>query len=126
MWQLSEPSVDQVNLTCRFSIYDVISIVISSSASEKAKAFIDACDDAEIEGLVWHDLRATYGTRLGEAGVNAYDAFDIAKPMGHANSSTSKRYVRNLPVGAGEAVMLKMSAVTATQSPRSQSEFRAL
>ena len=53
------------------------------------KAFISACQDAGIEGLVWHDLRATHGTRL------------------HANISTSQRYVRNLPVGAGEAVMLK-------------------
>ena len=68
------------------------------------KAFLSACEDAGIEGLVWHDLRATYGTRLGEAGFNAYD---IAKLMGHANISTSQRYVRNLPVGAGEAVMLK-------------------
>ena len=68
------------------------------------RAFSSACEDAKIEGLVWHDLRATYGTRLGEAGFNAYD---IAKLMGHANISTSQRYVRNLPVGAGEAVMLK-------------------
>jgi integrase len=68
------------------------------------KAFIGACEDAGIEGLVWHDLRATYGTRLGEAGFNAYD---IAKLMGHAKISTSQRYVRNLPVGTGEAVMLK-------------------
>jgi hypothetical protein len=41
---------------------------------------------------------------LGEAGYNAYD---IANLMGHANLSTSQRYVRNLPVGAGEAVLLK-------------------
>jgi integrase len=67
-------------------------------------SFPSACSDAKIEGLVWHDLRATYGTRLGEAGFNAYD---IAKLMGHANISTSQRYVRNLPTGAGEAVMLK-------------------
>jgi integrase len=67
-------------------------------------SFTGACSDAKIEGLVWHDLRATYGTRLGEAGFNAYD---IAKLMGHANISTSQRYVRNLPVGSGEAVMLK-------------------
>ena len=66
--------------------------------------FPSACFDAKIEGLVWHDLRATYGTRLGEAGFNAYD---IAKLMGHVNISTSQRYVRNLPVGSGEAVMLK-------------------
>jgi integrase len=67
-------------------------------------SFPSACFDAKIEGLVWHDLRATYGTRLGEAGFNAYD---IARLMGHANISTSQRYVRNLPVGSGEAVLLK-------------------
>ena len=72
--------------------------------TEIKHAFPSACCDAKIEGLVWHDLRATYGTRLGEAGFNAYD---IAKLMGHANISTSQRYVRNLPTGAGEAVMLK-------------------
>jgi len=69
-----------------------------------SRSFTDACVDARIEGLVWHDLRATYGTRLGEAGFNAYD---IAKLMGHADISTSQRYVRNLPVGAGEAVLLR-------------------
>jgi integrase len=68
------------------------------------KAFISACEDAGIEGLVWHDLRATYGTRLSVAGFNGYDT---AKLMGHANISTSQRYIRNLPVGAGKAVMLK-------------------
>ena len=51
-------------------------------------AFTSACFDAKIQGLLWHDLRATYGTRLGEAGFNAYD---IAKLMGHANISTSRR-----------------------------------
>jgi len=84
------------------------------------KAFVSACGDAGIEGLVWHDLRATFGTRLGEAGFNAYD---IAKLMGHANISTSQRSVRNVPVGAGEAVMLKISTVRATRPPRSQAWF---
>jgi integrase len=76
----------------------------SGPYTDVKRAFTSACSDAGIEGLVWHDLRATYGTRLGEAGFNAYD---IAKLMGHANISTSQRYVRNLPTGAGEAVMLK-------------------
>lgn len=71
----------------------------------------------EIEGLVWHDLRATYGTRLGEAGFNAYD---IAKLMGHANIATSQRYVRNVRAGSGEAVLLKNqrrhNTVTSEQS----------
>jgi len=68
------------------------------------RSFGGACSAAKIEGLVWHDLRATYATRLGEAGFNAYD---IANLMGHANISTSQRYVRNVPVGSGEAVLLK-------------------
>ena len=71
------------------------------------KAFVSACQDAGIEGLVWHDLRATYGTRLGEAGFNAYD---IAKLMGHANISTSQRYVRNLPVWRRRGRHAKKSA----------------
>ena len=36
-----------------------------------------------------------------------FNAYDIAKLLGHADISTSKRYVRNLPVGAGEAVLLR-------------------
>jgi hypothetical protein len=58
------------------------------------------------ESRVWSGTTSgpLYGRRLGEAGFNAYD---IAKLMGHANISTSQLYVRNLPVGAGEAVMLK-------------------
>ena len=60
--------------------------------------------DAGVEGLLWHDPPATYGSRLGEAGLHACD---IAKLMGHGIISTSQRHVPNLPVGAGEAVMLK-------------------
>lgn len=43
------------------------------------------------EGLVWHDLRATVGTRLGEA---SFDAFTIAALMGHSDIHTTARYVR--------------------------------
>jgi len=84
--------------------YVWISPATGAPYTDIKRAFTGACVDAKIEGLVWHDLRATYGTRLGEAGYNAYD---IAKLMGHASITTSQRYVRNLPVGAGEAVMLK-------------------
>ena len=89
-------------LTLRFSAANFVMFGVGTFFIKKA--FISACEDAGIEGLVWRDLRATYGTRLGEAGFNPYD---IAKLMGHANISTSQRYVRNLPVGTGEAVMLK-------------------
>jgi integrase len=47
-------------------------------------SFQKACELAGIEGFVWHDLRATFGTRLGEAG---FDAFTIAQlgSLGRAN-----------------------------------------
>ena len=54
-------------------------------------AFKAACRDAGITGLVWHDLRATLGNRLGEAG---FDAFTIAELMGHTDVRTTRRYVR--------------------------------
>jgi integrase len=46
-------------------------------------AFKNACREAGIEGLQWRHLRATFGTRLGEAG---YNAFEIADLMGTPTS----------------------------------------
>ena len=37
-----------------------------------------------------YDLRHTYGTRAIEAGI---DVFSVAKLMGHADLSTTQRYV---------------------------------
>ena len=54
--------------------------------TEIKTAFKTACRIAGIEGLVWHDLRATFGTRLGEAG---FDAFTIADLMGHSDVRTT-------------------------------------
>ncbi len=73
---------------------------------EVKKAFGTALKIAGIKGLVWHDLRATFGTRLGEAG---YDAFTIAALMGHSQIQTTQRYVRATERNkraAVEAVML--------------------
>jgi integrase len=64
-------------------------------------AFGTACRLAGIEGLVWHDLRATFGTRLGEAG---FDAFTIAELMGHTDVRTTRRYVRATERNKREAV----------------------
>ena len=47
-------------------------------------------EDSGVEGLVWHDLRATFWTRLGEAG---FDAFTIAAQLGHSDIHTMARYV---------------------------------
>ncbi len=62
---------------------------------------------AGIEGLVWHDLRATFGTRLGEAG---FDAFTIAALMGHSDIHTTARYVRATDRNKRAAVEAAMSS----------------
>jgi integrase len=46
---------------------------------------------AGIEGLWWHDLRATFGTRLALAG---YEALTIMTLMGHKDLKTTMRYIR--------------------------------
>src|SRR6476646_2801193 len=48
---------------------------------------------AGIEGLIWKDLRATFGTRLAEAGC---DAFTIAQLLGHSDVRVTMRYVRSV------------------------------
>jgi integrase len=68
-------------------------------------AFRSACRDAEIEGLQWKHLRATFGTRLGEAG---YNAFEIADLMGHSDIRTTRRYVRVMEGKKREAVTATM------------------
>ncbi|MDQ3668521.1 MAG: tyrosine-type recombinase/integrase [Acidobacteriota bacterium] len=46
---------------------------------------------AGIEGLRWHDLRATFCTRLALAG---YEALTIMMLMGHKDLKTTMRYIR--------------------------------
>jgi integrase/recombinase XerC len=49
----------------------------------------------------FHDLRHTFGTRLGEAGRSPYE---IARLMGHANIQTSMIYVHPEPESLRKAV----------------------
>jgi integrase len=51
--------------------------------------------------FVLHSLRHTYGTRLGEAGA---DAFTIMRLMGHSSVTVSQRYVHPTPEGLERAV----------------------
>lgn len=51
--------------------------------------------------FVSHSFRHTYGTRLGEAGV---DAFTIAKLMGHSSVKMTQRYVHPSPEVVENAV----------------------
>jgi len=51
--------------------------------------------------FVPHSLRHTFGTRLGEAGA---DAFTIMKLMGHSTITVSQRYVHPSPESVELAV----------------------
>lgn len=52
-------------------------------------------------GFVLHSLRHTYGTRLGEAGA---EAFTIMRLMGHSSVTISQRYVHPTPEALERAV----------------------
>ena len=53
-------------------------------------------------GFVFHSLRHTFGTRLGESGTA--DAFAIMRLMGHASITTSQRYCHPTPETLERAV----------------------
>ena len=75
------------------------------------KGFHTACRIAGIQGLIWKDLRATFGTRLAEAGC---DAFTIAQLLGHSDVRVTMRYVRAVETSkrvAVEAVRLNSGKV---------------
>ncbi|HXG65147.1 MAG TPA: site-specific integrase [Blastocatellia bacterium] len=57
--------------------------------TEVKKGFKAACREAGIADFRFHDLRHTTGTRLADAGT---DAFAIAEVLGHRNLQTTKRY----------------------------------
>jgi integrase len=72
-----------------------------SPISEPKKAFNSALEDAKIENFRFHDLRHTAGTRLAEAGA---DAFTIKDILGHASIQTSAIYVHATDEGKRRAV----------------------
>jgi len=85
--------------------YVFVSPKTGGRLTDVKRAFRNACSLAGINDLVWHDLRATFGTRLGEAG---FDAFTIAALLGHSNVRTTQRYVRATERNKREAVQAAM------------------
>jgi len=67
--------------------------------------------------FVLHSLRHTFGTRLGEAGA---DAFTIMRIMGHSSITVSKRYVHPTPETMENAfVALELAALKADEVEKS-------
>lgn len=81
------------------------SVFVSSKTGEALRGikhgFARARLDAKISGLTFHDLRRTFGTRLGDDGV---DAFTIMELMGHSDLRMTIRYVRGTDQSRRNAV----------------------
>lgn len=69
--------------------------------TETKKGFNAACSEAGIKNFRFHDLRHTAGTRLADAGV---DAFTIKEILGHSSIQTSAIYVHATNEGKRRAV----------------------
>ena len=80
----------------------------------------------EIVGLppefVPHSLRHTLGTRLGEAGA---DAFTIMRIMGHSSITVSQRYVHPTPQTMENAFVALEEAARAAEEKRAQATNEA-
>lgn len=100
--------------------YVFVSYKTDTRVKEIKTAFKNACTDAGITDLRWHDLRHTFGARLGAAGYNAYE---IAELMGHADIKTSARYVHPVDERKQAAVeATRRVAPPACHSPVTEAE----
>jgi integrase len=64
-------------------------------------AWRNTCRRAGIEGLHFHDLRREFACRLLESSADLHDVRDF---LGHANITTTSRYVRSTPVRLAQAL----------------------
>ncbi|MCZ6490809.1 MAG: tyrosine-type recombinase/integrase, partial [Acidobacteria bacterium] len=64
--------------------------------------------------FVVHSLRHTFGTRMGEAGA---DAFEIKRLMGHSSVTVSQRYVHPTPESL-ERAFERLEALNETTAAR--------
>ena len=73
-------------------------------------AWRNTCRRAGIEDLHFHDLRREFACRLMESSADLHDVRDF---LGHANITTTSRYVRSTPVRLAKALE-RMEAATGT------------
>ena len=64
-------------------------------------AWRNTCRRAGIADLHFHDLRREFACRLLESSADLHDVRDF---LGHANITTTSRYVRSTPVRLAQAL----------------------
>jgi integrase len=107
----------------RFGDYGFVSPKTGTRFKDIKHSFQKAWELAGIEGLVWHDLRTTFGPRLGEAG---FDAFTIAQLMGHSDVRTTQRYVRATELNKRAVVEAALLDHNLATRKRKQADFVAV
>ena len=88
-------------------------------ASSKT-AWNATCRRAQIVGLRFHDLRREFACRLLESGAEQHDVRDF---LGHANITTTSRYLASTPVRLEQA-LARMEA-DAIRTPFAQTDDSA-
>lgn len=83
------------------SEYVFANSITGKNYREIKRSFHTACRMAKIDNLRWHDLRHTFGTRLGDAGCAEST---IAQLMGHASVEMAYRYTHATERGKRVAV----------------------
>lgn len=79
------------------------------------RRFNRARDAAGLRPLRWHDLRHSFGSQLVASGI---DLEDVRDAMGHAQLSTTGRYLHARPATQRAAAYTRAFASDAPQTPR--------
>lgn len=88
--------------------------------TEIKRAFHTACRISGIDNLRWHDLRHTFGTKLGDAGCAEST---IAQLMGHASVQMAFRYTHGTESGKRVAVeAARIGRPSACHNPATNNE----
>ena len=82
-------------------------------------AWLNTCRRAGIEDLHFHDLRREFACRLLESSADLHDVRDF---LGHANITTTSRYLRSSPVRLAEA--LERMEASATEPDDADERFQ--
>jgi integrase len=82
-------------------------------------AWNGTCARAGITGLRFHDLRREFACRLLESGAEQHDVRDF---LGHANITTTSRYLASTPVRLARALARMESAPIRTKFAQNENE----
>ena len=93
-YQDTSPSISFLRFLRCYSYYVFVSLKDDDKLQrEVKKGFHTACRLAGIEGLIWKDLRATFGTRFSRGRMRCVHDRQL---LGHSDVRLTMRYVRSV------------------------------